>query len=544
MIRHRLQQRVHQRHVDHRGFVDDEQVAVEGVLLVAAEAAVHRIDLEQPVDGLRFEAGALRQPLGGAAGGRGQRDPHALDAQDLQDRVDQRGLADAGAAGDDEHLRCQRQLHRLALAGGEGDAGLGLDPWDGFCGIDRRPGQAPLHSALIRAAMARSARCRPARKMHRSPSTRVGDDLAVLQLQIERGLDDLGRHLQQLDRHRHQLRQRQAAVALVHRFGERIADAGAGPDHRRLLDAELRRDLIGALEADAADVARQPIGVLRDQPDGVGAVGLEDAHRPRGADAVAVQEDHDLADRLLISPGGDDAVGPLGPDAVDLLQACRRLLDDVEDLLAERLDQLLGVDRADALDHARGEVLLDALGGGRRCRAQKIGAELHAVGPIVDPAAARLDELAGADRRGMADDSDQIALAAGLHPQHAEAAVFVVEGDPLDEAGEVFALGRGRRRYLHLRRLGSAVETDHADGEVGMEGAADGDEAEAAQVSDVEWLHQSMRLEPIKRQPDFLPFGSGNEARSIGLPRADAVGRSQMDAVALAVAARDQEHAR
>ena len=59
-----------------------------------------------------------------------------------------------------------------------------------------------------------------------------------------------------------------------------------------------------------------------------------------------------------------------------------------------------------------------------------------------------------------------------------------------------------------------------------MESAADGDEAEAAQVSDVEWLHQPMRLEPIKRQPDFPPLGFGNEIRSIGLPRSDAVGRA------------------
>ena len=40
--RHRLQQRVHQRHVDHRGLVDDEQVAVQRVVLLAPEAAVLR----------------------------------------------------------------------------------------------------------------------------------------------------------------------------------------------------------------------------------------------------------------------------------------------------------------------------------------------------------------------------------------------------------------------------------------------------------------------------------------------------------------------
>jgi hypothetical protein len=43
--------------------------------------------------------------------------------------------------------------------------------------------------------------------------------------------------------------------------------------------------------------------------DGIGAVGLEDAHSPRRANTVAVQEDHDLARRLLLGPGGENAGG-------------------------------------------------------------------------------------------------------------------------------------------------------------------------------------------------------------------------------------------
>ena len=63
--------------------------------------------------------------------------------------------------------------------------------------------------------------------------------------------------------------------------------------------------------------------------------------------------------------------------------------------------------------------------------------------PIVDPSAARLHELTGADRGGMADDGDQIALATVFHPQDAEAAILVMEGDAFDEAGEVLAFGGG-----------------------------------------------------------------------------------------------------
>ena len=72
---------------------------------------------------------------------------------------------------------------------------------------------------------------------------------------------------------------------------------------------------------------------------------------------------------------------------------------------------------------------------------RKDGAELQAVGPVVDPGAAHLDELAGADHRRVADHGDQVALAPGLDPQHAEPVLRIVERHPLHQAGQGF----GRR---------------------------------------------------------------------------------------------------
>jgi hypothetical protein len=144
------------------------------------------------------------------------------------------------------------------------------------------------------------------------------------------------------------------------------------------------------------------------------------------------------------------------------------VLDDIEHLFLEGLHQLLGVDRADALDHAGGEVLLYALGGGRRRRAQEIGTKLHPVRPIVDPSAARLHELARANGRSVADDGDQIALAARLDTQHAEAAVLVVEGDALDEAGEVLAVGCGLR-HSHPRLTSSPLRSPGARSSIGAQ---------------------------------------------------------------------------
>jgi len=49
-------------------FVRHQQIAVERGELVALELAVGRVDLQQAVDGFGFEAGGLRQTLGGPSG--------------------------------------------------------------------------------------------------------------------------------------------------------------------------------------------------------------------------------------------------------------------------------------------------------------------------------------------------------------------------------------------------------------------------------------------------------------------------------------------
>ncbi len=64
---------------------------------------------------------------------------------------------------------------------------------------------------------------------------------------------------------------------------------------------------------------------------------------------------------LLLRPSSGDAPGANGADASHLTQPLRCAFDDIEHLLAEGLDHLLGVNRPNAPDHAGGEVLLDAL---------------------------------------------------------------------------------------------------------------------------------------------------------------------------------------
>ena len=149
-------------------------------------------------------------------------------------------------------------------------------------------------------------------------------------------------------------------MAVAHGLGQRERDPRAHPDHRGLLDAESFRDQIGGTEADAPDVTGQPVGILAHDLHGIGAVGLEDAHRAARADTVLVQEHHDLADHLLVRPGRGDPGRPGRSDTLDLAQTAGAGFDDVEHVCAEQLDHALGKDRADAPDHAGAEIFFDA----------------------------------------------------------------------------------------------------------------------------------------------------------------------------------------
>jgi hypothetical protein len=62
-----------------------------------------------------------------------------------------------------------------------------------------------------------------------------------------------------------------------------------------------------------ANIARQPVWVFGHDLDGVGTIGLEDPHRPGRADTVAMQEDHDFSDRLLLGPGARMLAARTGP---------------------------------------------------------------------------------------------------------------------------------------------------------------------------------------------------------------------------------------
>ena len=97
-----------------------------------------------------------------------------------------------------------------------------------------------------------------------------------------------------------------------------------------------------------------------------------------------------------------------------------------------RASSALAKGRAAALDHAGAEIALDPFQFGGWGDLEEGGLELQPMGPVVQPDARRLDELASTEGCCSTHHGDQVALTTHLDPQHTEAVVGVVEGYPLE----------------------------------------------------------------------------------------------------------------
>src|SRR5262249_21274824 len=114
------------------------------------------------------------------------------------------------------------------------------------------------------------------------------------------------------------------------------------------------------------------------------------------------------------------------------------MFDDVEDLLAKFVDELLGIDRANAFDHATAQVFLDSRPRGRGRAVEQLRAELLSELPIMHPATLRRNPLPGADRSQRPDNREEVAVAFSFDLEHGEPVFLVEEGHTLDQAGEAF----------------------------------------------------------------------------------------------------------
>ena len=271
----------------------------------------------------------------------------------------------------------------------------------------------------------------------------VGHDRIMSEFMIERRSHDCVVYIEEFCRELEEGLDWKPTVSLVGRLLQGERNAGPNALRRLLRQAHLHGYRIGCSKADAFYVAGEPIGILGHHLDRVMAIGLEDAHRPGRSDAVGMQEDHDVADSLLLGPARGDLPGPEFADAGNLPQFLRGGFDDFESRFAKDADNSLGECRTDAAHHAGAKVFLDALGRRRRGCLQRIGFELQAMCAIGEPDADGMDKFSGGDESGMADDRDEIAAPARLDLQDRKAILLVVKGHPLDGADERFTGGSG-----------------------------------------------------------------------------------------------------
>ena len=266
---------------------------------------------------------------------------------------------------------------------------------------------------------------------------------------LAQGLDALGHQgggdVEQLGAGLGQLGLRHIDVPFVGLLAKRVGHARSHPLRRVGRNAHVARDPVGGDKADSVDIARQAVRIGLDDCGRAVAVLFVDAHSQRRADAVALQEDHHLANLALLLPGRLDHQHPFGADPFDVVEALRLVFDDIEGLRAERKHDALGHFRPDPLDQPAAEVLLDAGGCGREDGGVALDLELPAILAVYGPLPLQSHVLARADAQHV---SHYGYFKVGIVSRQLGdrvAGLFVVKRDALDDA---FEGGHGRRRKV------------------------------------------------------------------------------------------------
>ncbi len=140
--RHRAQQRGREAHVEHGGFVHDEEIALQRVARVHGKAAavLGAVELEQAVDRLGVHTRGLAQALGGAARGRGEEELRLFRLQNIRQRAQDGRLARARAAGEHGKFFLERGNEAGRLLRRKGKARAVLRPRHGFFHRNGRQG--------------------------------------------------------------------------------------------------------------------------------------------------------------------------------------------------------------------------------------------------------------------------------------------------------------------------------------------------------------------------------------------------------------------
>jgi hypothetical protein len=237
---------------------------------------------------------------------------------------------------------------------------------------------------------------------------RAADNLPRLQQGVDARGHALGGGLKQVGREIDQVLPRVGGVPLLLEGLERVDQPGVETRRGVVREAQVDRDPVRRLEADPLDLARDPVGLPGEDLLRLARVALDQLDALAGRYPVRLQEDVELAFRALLVPGLLDRAGALLADPGHIAQAARLLAQDPEGSGPERVDDLVGVDLADARHEAAAEVLADPVDVGRELAPERGDLELRAVLGVAGPLPREVQRLPALHPGQRADDRHRL----------------------------------------------------------------------------------------------------------------------------------------
>ena len=153
-------------------------------------------------------------------------------------------------------------------------------------------------------------------------------------------------------------------MPLVSQSIERVHDSASAPDVVTLAEAKLFSDAIGCLKTNTPNVICQPEWVLLNLVNALVAVGFVYFGCERGADAIALEKEHDVFDFLLFLPAFFNLVYTFFPYSVDFKQPVGRIFNHRDRIGAKFGDNSFGKLRPNAFNQAAAKIFFYTIDGG------------------------------------------------------------------------------------------------------------------------------------------------------------------------------------